>query len=581
MDFAMNNLREFLIWTLVVPALLLSLSVWQGFRAVGSMEREARYRAELAEDIPALQEMLATYPDAVIRYKKSGVKQSAAKALEEALKGQQRMERNAGQREISLGVAGLGAASSLAVMLAGLVGLWGIREVRRASMRSRAALVQSFSCWQDRLAVVLCVLAGGLCCAVASAVGFEFWDVELQKSFKAVDMAGMVKVGIFLFAVFGMGVYAVCKLWKAWRDLFVPGVGELHGQRITPEDSPALWELVRGVAQLAGAEPPDTIVLGMNPTFFVRAGDVELYPEGAYCHGTLLYLGLPFMAYLSRRELASVVAHELGHYAGEDLDYSRRFLPIYVRTHRQLTALQDVETEMESPLSKLALEPATMLARNFFDALDAGVKFWSRQRELAADEVSAAVVGPRTAAVTLLRVVALSPALDAALDQWAEIPADDDEADVDLDDELTDNPVDKSAEEATEEATAEPAAEGYGEDNDEGNDEDNDEDTEPDAPAEAVNLVHLAAGPHGVLTFVQRAVQEQGELADPRDALEEAVPHPLDTHPLTAQRLQAWGVKVDDALLREARRFEESPLLQELGLLPHGAPKERTEDSPR
>lgn len=244
-----------------------------------------------------------------------------------------------------------------------------------------------------------------LCGAVVSAVGFEFWDAELREVLKGPDMVGMVKIGIFLATVFGIGVYAVYKIWQAWRSLFWFSARQMQGQSITPEACPALWELVREVAECAKAQPPDTIVLGMEPTFFVMAGDVDLYPEGERYSGNMLYLSLPFMLYLTRDELISVVAHELGHYVGDDLEYSKHFLPIYIRTRRQLVALHDVEADLESPLSKLALEPATMLANNFLDALDSGVQFWSRQRELAADAVSAAVVGPRTAAMTLLRVV--------------------------------------------------------------------------------------------------------------------------------------------------------------------------------
>lgn len=533
----MDNLREFLIWTLVVPALLLSLSVWQTFRAVNNMARDAQYSAELAEDIPVLQEMLVTYPQAIIRFKVSGVQQPAAEALEEALQGQQHLERIAGQREITLCVAVLGVVSSFAVIIAGLIGLWGIREVRRASMRSRATLVQSFSLWQGRLAIVLCVLAGGLCCAVVSAVGFEFWDDDLRNAIVGSSLVGKVKVSIFMVTVFFMGVYAVYKIWKAWRSLFVPYVQQMQGQEITPEACPALWELVRGVAKRAGAQPPDAIILGMETSFFIMAGDVDLYPEGKRCSGNLLYLSLPFMTYLTREELSSVVAHELGHYAGEDLEYSQRFLPIYVGTRRQLAALHDVEENMESPLSRLALEPATMLVRNFFDALDSGVKFWSRQRELAADEVSSTVVGPYMAAATLLRVVALSPALDDALEQWADVPSDEDEDEY----------------------------EGQGDEGDEDYDE-YDEATESEPAAESETLVQLAGRPDGVLTFVRSAVQEQG-LADPRDALEDTVPHPLDTHPLTTQRLQAWGVDVNETLVCHAMRLEESSLLWEFGLL--------------
>lgn len=553
----MNNRREFLIWTLVVPALLLSLSVWQIVRASSGLASEEQYRADLAEDIPALREILVSHPQAIIRFKKSGVHQPAAEALEDALRGQQHMERIAGQREIMFYLATLGALSSLAVIAAGLVGQWGIRAVQRGSMRSRSELVRSFSLWQRRLAIVLCVLAGGLCCAVFSAVGFEFWDTELRNVLKGPDVAGMVKVGVFLFAVFFVGVYAVYKILEAWRAFFVLYVTQMQGQRISPEACPALWELVCGVAERVGARPPDSIILGMEPTFYVMAGNVELYPEGEYYSGNILHLGLPLLLYLTQSELSSVLAHELGHYAGEDLEYSQRFLPLYTRTQRQLAALKTVETELESPLSKLALEPATLLARSFFDALDLGVKFWSRQRELAADEASSAVVGPDMAAATLLRVIALGPALAAALELWEKIPADEEleYGGEEPSENQSENQSEKLSEDLSEKQPVEQAQ------------------AEAELGAEPVNYVCLAGGPNGVLTFIQRVLREQG-LIDPQGALADAVPHPLDTHPQTAQRLQAWGVDVDETLLRQAMRPEESSLLWEFGLLQYEEPEE-------
>lgn len=107
----------------------------------------------------------------------------------------------------------------------------------------------------------------------------------------------------------------------------------------------------------------------------------------------------------------------------------------------------------------------------------------------------------------------------------------------------------------------------------------NERDTVPERPAELVNLVQLAAGPDGVLTFIRHVLQEQRDLrergeqawTDPlrtlHNALQGAVPHPLDTHPLTADRVLAWEVDVDAELVDRAMRLEESPLLWDFGLL--------------
>ena len=69
----------------------------------------------------------------------------------------------------------------------------------------------------------------------------------------------------------------------------------------------------------------------------------------------------------------------------------------------------------------------------------------------------------------------------------------------------------------------------------------------------------------GVLHRMVELVQAHG-LEDPADYLEEQQSHPMDSHPVTCQRLEALGALVTKELLERAQSREESGLLRELGL---------------
>lgn len=525
----MSEHKEFLIWTIVIPILMLGMSVWQEARALKSQAGEERYRVRLAEDVPTLEAILAQNPKTIIHFSGDGADVPVPLAVEAAHKAQKHMALIEKLRWMSLGIPVLGGLASLSVLGTALTGLWGIRRVRQFGMRSRQELVQQFSLWQRRLTGVLCVLSGGFCCAVVCVVGFEIWHYVITHMHAKLDVGALVRAGLMLVPIIIAGLYVPFKIVKTWREFFVDSTMCLVGIKATAEKYPALWDFVGNIASRVGAQPPDALVLGVNAEFFITASDVDLVLTQESCSGNTLYLGLPYLVYLSRDELTSIVAHELGHYVGEDLEYSQRFLPLYVRAWEQLHVLTGDKDDLLCS-SRVVLEPARMLAVFFLQSLQVAVNFWSRQRELAADGVSAAVCGTHTAAVALLRVVALQDRLNEALSLWRESPDLPEPSDEEM-------PNTEDTEDA-EECADEPA---------------------PQTLEEAFNA------PEGLLTFIRRVVQEQG-IPDPRETLEEAVPHLLDSHPLTGKRLEVWGEVPDDALVAQAVRPEESDVLQTWGV---------------
>ncbi|MFD2022059.1 M48 family metalloprotease [Pseudocitrobacter faecalis] len=49
--------------------------------------------------------------------------------------------------------------------------------------------------------------------------------------------------------------------------------------------------------------------------------------KGERLTGNTLYLPLTYLSLLNEAEIAAVVGHELGHFTGEDTQYSLRFAP--------------------------------------------------------------------------------------------------------------------------------------------------------------------------------------------------------------------------------------------------------------
>lgn len=82
-----------------------------------------------------------------------------------------------------------------------------------------------------------------------------------------------------------------------------------EGIEVTAAQHPALWAEVQQLAQLAQTAPPSRIVIVPEVNAAVTEADGRRE----------LMIGLPLLATFSRGELRSVLAHELGHFAGADI----------------------------------------------------------------------------------------------------------------------------------------------------------------------------------------------------------------------------------------------------------------------
>lgn len=175
------------------------------------------------------------------------------------------------------------------------------------------------------------------------------------------------------------------------------------GLVLTEQDQPGLWAEVRDLAATAGTRAPDEIRLVPEVNAAVSE---ETSLLGLRTGTRRMFLGVPLLQGLSRNQLHAVLAHELGH-------HSTSHTRLGARIHRSRLAIAEVAAGLSNPLVK---RPFRTYARLFFSL----TRPLAHAHEIDADQLSATVAGPRTAAVTLRTLPALDAAWHIYLEQYVE-----------------------------------------------------------------------------------------------------------------------------------------------------------------
>ena len=281
---------------------------------------------------------------------------------------------------------------------------------------TRAALLRAFDSGQRLLPWLLLVSISGMACAVLCAGTYEMmetvWEQIQSRGGAKLFAFGAIALAFMAYAAFRL----VLRMIQTMREAFSPLPLHLMGRLTTPEEAPGLWQLVQGVARRVGAAVPDHIVVGLNEGFFVTEHPVRLSTGKEVPPGRLLYLPLPYMAFLGKDEVSAIIGHELGHFMGEDTEYSLRFSPIYASATRNLYTIDEVRSDDTGSWAWFS-KPAFHLGEFFLQSFHESVQHWSRQRELAADQVGAACSSREASALALLRSSVLAPRIDQALQE--------------------------------------------------------------------------------------------------------------------------------------------------------------------
>lgn len=281
----------------------------------------------------------------------------------------------------------------------------------RSSQHSQDVLIQKFTLCRRLLPFMMVgeILFCGLATValVLSEIIWAMGHVEMNGGGVKLLFAMVLAV----FAIFWMIIKSFFSVRKCFA-LFKPEDSRVIGANLPEIQAPELWQWVRGLTSQAQLTPPDNIVVGFFDCFYVTANPVQI-EKGERLTGNTLYLPLTYLSLLNEAEIAAVVGHELGHFTGEDTQYSLRFAPLYAGMQNSLEQMainrQDAWTD------RLVLSPALDMAMWFLQTFHETVNHWSRIRELAADETGARVSSSSAFASALLRISALNEPVERYL----------------------------------------------------------------------------------------------------------------------------------------------------------------------
>lgn len=240
--------------------------------------------------------------------------------------------------------------------------------------------------------IVLSALLQGAVLTLVSYVGQSFY---------------LGRVRLYLVALVAAAVLVAA--YKLLEGVFEYG-GRLRtridGIALNETKAPGLFKFVRDIAEKLGAQTPENIVVGLQPNFFATSSEITTGSSMKPLTGSTLYLSLPLSQLLTVSEFAAVVGHELGHFRGDDTEFSLKFTPVYAGLAEAVTGLGRKETELVRPgaptlsarsgfssvanlVHRMAKVPARAVLAFMMDVFAMNVRAIGYQRELLADKAGA------------------------------------------------------------------------------------------------------------------------------------------------------------------------------------------------
>lgn len=173
-------------------------------------------------------------------------------------------------------------------------------------------------------------------------------------------------------------------------------------RKVTPEECPKLWAVVKECAAKLGTTPPDNLLIGIQPTFYVSEFLIR-FGENQSVQGRTLFLSASMLRQLNAEEVVAVIGHELGHFIGADTQLTREFYPLRYKALQTADALGNGKWWTRS-----SFQLALIFLWNFGHV----ERRVSRARELRADLKSAELASKEIAARSLVRIHVLVDAFN-------------------------------------------------------------------------------------------------------------------------------------------------------------------------
>ncbi|MDF3826293.1 MULTISPECIES: M48 family metallopeptidase [unclassified Pseudocitrobacter] len=319
-----------------------------------------------------------------------------------------------GENFVRLLLSEFGVFLALLSIVSGAVALLLCSVCARLSHRSQNTLIRLFSFCRHILPFMMVGLI--LFCGLAFVFLILSELVWLVTNVKMYGESG--KVVIFALATIGGTLWMLLKSMVSLRKcfaLFSAEASEIEGRSVSKYQAPKLWRWISNLATHGNVVMPDNIVVGFFDCFYVTANKIHL-SNGEKLVGNTLYLPLTYASMMSQIEIAAVIGHELGHFSGQDTQYSLRFLPLYAGLENSLDAIAN-NAQGVSYIDRVVLYPALEIGLWFLRVFHETVRYWSRLRELAADKAGATVASPQSLASALLRISALDSVIQPHLNK--------------------------------------------------------------------------------------------------------------------------------------------------------------------
>lgn len=282
----------------------------------------------------------------------------------------------------------LGRASLVAALIGVLVPLlYFFTSVLAGQNRKRIASLFPLVLRLSVFLVAITVLLQGAILTYAAYIGESY----------AIGRVHVVLIGAIAIGALLGGVKLIDAAMTFGRKLEVSAIGKV----LREHEAPRLFSFVHSLAEKLDARPPQNIIVGLEPTFYVTNADIFVPGDDAPVKGETLYISTSLSRLLSDLEFASVIGHELGHFRGEDTVYSMRFAPVYAGLRK---ALEAVATDNEEGVDALATIPAVELLSYMYDVFSTNVAKISRDREHKADQAGAEVGSSLALASALVKV---------------------------------------------------------------------------------------------------------------------------------------------------------------------------------
>ncbi|MDR2871967.1 MAG: M48 family metallopeptidase [Xanthomonadaceae bacterium] len=292
------------------------------------------------------------------------------------------------------GLAGIALALSI-------FAIWKCNRSGKLARQSREMMLKVFNACRYQLPLLM---AGQVV-----ALGLSIFCIFAYESYW-IDFPVFLLVELAVLAVL---VRALFRL-KSCFALFNASACDVLGEQASRQSAPRLWAFVEELAAKVGAPLPDHIVLGMTGCFFVTSQSVALQDD-VMLEGRILYFPVLYAALISREEAAAILGHELGHFTGEDTEYSLHFAPIYAGMGRSIDAMAEALSDDGDYIGRLVISPSLYMGGYFIRQFDHIVHHWSRVREFAADQIGAKAANVAACASALLRVPAISDTIERRL----------------------------------------------------------------------------------------------------------------------------------------------------------------------